>query len=312
MSQQLGNQAKWKPWKGLVLFIITIGVILLGGVLSEHIGLWGTLITQVVMLGMSLIVCLINDTPFKEVFPIRKPAVRDIIGAVLMWIGSYGIGIASIHLAGVLLPDRYSQVTGSLNTMLTKGGVLLAFFVAVICPPICEEAITRGAILSHFRSFRKDYMTVLIIGIMFGAMHTDAIRFFNTFLLGSVTAYLVVKRNNIMLASLVHFLQNFVTGGMQVIMSAVSSANSTAAAVTSKTMPPVVYLGSTMVTFCFAPVCLVLGQHLIKRQVQISKGQSKSGKLWPKLVIAIVLSLASLIIGLVLQNKYLPAYVQVK
>ena len=196
--------------------------------------------------------------------------------------------------------------------MLTKGGVLLAFFVAVICPPICEEAITRGAILSHFRSFRKDYMTVLIIGIMFGAMHTDAIRFFNTFLLGSVTAYLVVKRNNIMLASLVHFLQNFVTGGMQVIMSAVSSANSTAAAVTSKTMPPVVYLGSTMVTFCFAPVCLVLGQHLIKRQVQISKGQSKSGKLWPKLVIAIVLSLASLIIGLVLQNKYLPAYVQVK
>lgn len=311
MSQQLGSQAKWKPWKGLVLFLITIVVILLGGKLSEHIGLWGTLITQGVMLGISLIVCLINDTPFKEVFPIRKPTVRDIIGSILMWIGSYGIGTASIHLAGVLLPDQYSQVTGTMNTMFTRGGVLLAFVVAVICPPICEEAITRGAILSHFRSFKKDFMTVLIIAIMFGAMHTDAIRFFNTALLGAVTAYLVVKRNNILLASFVHLLQNFVTGGIQIISSALSSASTSAAAVATKTMPPVVYLGSAMTTFCFAPVCLVLGQHLINRQVQISKGQPKSGKLWPKLVIAIILSVASFIIGLVLQSKYLPAYVQV-
>ena len=311
MSQQLGSQAKWKPWKGLVLFLITIVVILLGGKLSEHIGLWGTLITQGVMLGISLIVCLINDTPFKEVFPIRKPTVRDIIGSILMWIGSYGIGTASIHLAGVLLPDQYSQVTGTMNTMFTRGGVLLAFVVAVICPPICEEAITRGAILSHFRSFKKDFMTVLIIAIMFGAMHTDAIRFFNTALLGAVTAYLVVKRNNILLASFVHLLQNFVTGGIQIISSALSSASTSAAAVATKTMPPVVYLGSAMTTLCFAPVCLVLGQHLINRQVQISKGQPKSGKLWPKLVIAIILSVASFIIGLVLQSKYLPAYVQV-
>ncbi len=310
MSQQLGSQAKWKPWKGLVLFLITIVVILLGGKLSEHIGLWGTLITQGVMLGISLIVCLINDTPFKEVFPIRKPTVRDIIGSILMWIGSYGIGTASIHLAGVLLPDQYSQVTGTMNTMFTRGGVLLAFVVAVICPPICEEAITRGAILSHFRSFKKDFMTVLIIAIMFGAMHTDAIRFFNTALLGAVTAYLVVKRNNILLASFVHLLQNFVTGGIQIISSALSSASTSAAAVATKTMPPVVYLGSAMTTLCFAPVCLVLGQHLINRQVQISKGQPKSGKLWPKLVIAIILSVASFIIGLVLQSKYLPAYVQ--
>lgn len=312
MSQQLGSQAKWKPWKGLVLFLITIVVILLGGKLSEHIGLWGTLITQGVMLGISLIVCLINDTPFKEVFPIRKPTVRDIIGSILMWIGSYGIGTASIHLAGVLLPDQYSQVTGTMNTMFTRGGVLLAFVVAVICPPICEEAITRGAILSHFRSFKKDFMTVLIIAIMFGAMHTDAIRFFNTALLGAVTAYLVVKRNNILLASFVHLLQNFVTGGIQIISSALSSASTSVAAVATKTMPPVVYLGSAMTTLCFAPVCLVLGQHLINRQVQISKGQPKSGKLWPKLVIAIILSVASFIIGLVLQTKYLPAYVQVK
>ena len=312
MSLQLGSQAKWKPWKGLVLFIITIVVILAGGILSDYIGLWGTLITQAVMLGMSLIVCLINDTPFKEVFPIRKPTVRDMIGAVLMWIGSYGMGIASVHLAGVLLPDQYSQVTGSLNTMFTRGGIFLAFFVAVFCPPICEEAITRGAILSHFRSFKHDFMTVLIIGIMFGAMHTDAIRFFNTFLLGSVTAYLVVKRDNILLATLVHFLQNFVTAGIQIISSAFSVASTSTAAVATKSMPPVVYLGSAMTTFCFAPICLVLGQHLIKRQVQISKGQPKSGKLWSKLVIAIILSVASLIIGLVLQNKYLPAYIQVK
>ena len=312
MSLQTESRAKWKPWKGLLLFFITLGLIIGGSFLTGVIGLWGTLITQASMLILSIIVCLINDTPFKEVFPIRKPTVRDIFGSIFMWIGSYGIGISTIHLAGVLLPDQYTQVTGGMNTMFTKGGVLLAFFVGVICPPICEEAITRGAILSNFREFKNDFMKILVIAIMFGAMHLDAIRFVNTALLGAVTAFLVVKRRNIVLASLVHLIQNFITVGIQVITSALSVAKASGAATTAQSYPPIVYLGSSQTTFCFAPICLVLGHHIITRQVQISEGQPKSGKLWPKLIIAIVISIVFLIIGLVLQNKYLPAYVQVK
>ena len=53
---------------------------------------------------------------------------------------------------------------------MTTSIVVVGFIAAVICPPICEEAIMRGAILSNFRSIKKDWVIVLIMGLFeFGA-----------------------------------------------------------------------------------------------------------------------------------------------
>lgn len=303
MSQHVTNQSKWRPWKGFVLFGITMVIIILGGILSTYIGIWGTLLSQAAMLGLAITACLINKTPLKEVFPIKKITLRDLFAVILLWIGGHAIGTASIYLSGMIFPNYYKAVNDSTETLLTGGILIVSFITVVLCPPICEEAITRGAILSNFRGLKQDWLIVIIIGLMFGVMHTDPIRFINTAILGGTAAYFMVKRNNFTLPALLHLINNFVAGGIQILLSMFNSVKAEQLSQTTTTYSNATLLASTMTTSFFAPICIVLGVHLIKRQVQIEKGEPKSGKLWPKLTIAIVLSIAILAVGLILQFK---------
>lgn len=213
---------------------------------------------------------------------------------------------------GLLLPDVYEAVIGGIGGMISGTTMLLAFITVVILPPICEEAITRGAILSNLRGLKRDWVIILIVGLMFGALHMDPIRFVNTAIMGSICAFLVVKRNNILLASLVHLCNNFITGGLGILLSLFSQDSVEQAVDAAETSTSLQQgLASTMVMFFLAPVLLVLGAYLIRRQKEISEGVEKKVKLGAKLAVAIVLSIAILAGGIVLNFKYNPKMVEI-
>ena len=69
MAKELSNQAKWRPWKGVLLFVVAFMVVLAGSIATIFIGSYGTLLTQIGLLATAVIACLINKTPLKEVFP---------------------------------------------------------------------------------------------------------------------------------------------------------------------------------------------------------------------------------------------------
>ncbi|MBO7426580.1 MAG: CPBP family intramembrane metalloprotease [Clostridiales bacterium] len=309
MAVKISNQQKWRPWKGIVLFFVAAAWIIGGSIFAEKVGIAGNFVTQAGLLITAIATCFFNKTPLKEVFPIKKITVRDFFGALFMWIGGLGFGMASIYIAGMIFPEMYEAVTGGLGGIISGTTIILAFLLMVVCPPICEEAICRGAILSTFRGIKKDWVIILIVGIMFGALHMDPIRFVNTAILGSVCAYLVVKRNNFILATFVHLCNNFLTGGIAIISSAFDpdalSASSDAASAAAQ-MPAVASLGSIMATFFFAPVALVIGMHLIKRQKEISEGSEKKSRLAPKLIVAAILSVLILAGGIALNIMYNP------
>ncbi len=308
MAVKISNQKKWRTWKAFVLFFIAAVWIIVGSILSGYIGIWGTILTQAGLLGTAIVACLINKTPLKEVFPMKKITVRDFFGAVFMWLGGLGIGLSSVYAMGILMPDVYEVVSGGLDGLFSSTTMILALITVAFLPPICEEAITRGAILSNLRGLKRDWVIILIVGLMFGALHMDPIRFINTAVLGSICAFLVVKRNNILLASLVHFLNNFLTGGLGIILALFSNDSASQAVDAAETSVSLQQgLASTMVMFFLAPVLLVLGAHLIKRQKEISEGLEKKTKLGAKLAVAIVLSVAILAGGIVLNFKYNPA-----
>ena len=308
MAVKISNQKKWRTWKAFVLFFIAAVWIIVGSILSGYIGIWGTILTQAGLLGTAIVACLINKTPLKEVFPMKKITVRDFFGAVFMWLGGLGIGLSSVYAMGILMPDVYEVVSGGLDGLFSSTTMILALITVAFLPPICEEAITRGAILSNLRGLKRDWVIILIVGLMFGALHMDPIRFINTAVLGSICAFLVVKRNNILLASLVHFLNNFLTGGLGIILALFSNDSASQAVDAAETSVSLQQgLASTMVMFFLAPVLLVLGAHLIKRQKEISEGLERKTKLGAKLAVAIVLSVAILAGGIVLNFKYNPA-----
>ena len=289
MAKELSNQAKWKPWKGVVLFVIALAVIIVGSASSYFIGTFGVLITQLGLLATAIIACLINKTPLKEVFPLKKFTARDFFGTVLMWAGALPLGLTSAFAVGKLFPQTFENVTGGVNSIATSV-VVLGFIVTVICPPICEEAIMRGAILSNFRGIKKDWIIVLIVGVMFGILHTDPVRFLNTALLGACMAYLMVKRNNFILPMMFHFINNFVTIGISTITSAFSAPAAEEAVEASEiTAAAIDALPLLMILSFLCPMILVIGAHLIKRQAEISEGKEQTGmKLGKKIALSVI------------------------
>ncbi|MBR3143219.1 MAG: CPBP family intramembrane metalloprotease [Clostridiales bacterium] len=288
MAKELSNQAKWKPWKGVVLFVIAFVWLIVGSIASYFLGTYATLIIQLGFLGIAIAACLINKTPLKEVFPIRKFTARDFFGTILMWLGAMPLGLLSGVIVGKFMPETFTNVTAGLNEMTTSV-VVIGLIATVICPPICEEAIMRGAVLSNFRSVKKDWVIIIIIGIMFGILHTDPIRFINTSLMGGCLAYLMVKRNNILLPAIYHFANNLVTMGMSTISTLTAQQAGQAIDASEATAAAVDALPSLMLMAFLSPLFLVIGIHLIKRQTEIAEGKEKSGmKLGAKIGLSVI------------------------
>ena len=85
MAVKISNQQKWRPWKAIILFVVAAIWIIGGSVASGYIGIWGSILTQVGILGTAIAACLINKTPLKEVFPMKRITVRDFFGTIFMW-----------------------------------------------------------------------------------------------------------------------------------------------------------------------------------------------------------------------------------
>ena len=289
MAKELSNQAKWKPWKGVLLFVLTCVWLIAASMTSMF---WSptvaTFIGQLGFLGIAIGACLINKTPLKEVFPLHKITVRDFFGTVLLWLGALPLGLLSGVVVGKFMPQAFTQVAENLNEVYS-GVLILGYITTIVCPPICEEAIMRGAILSNFRGVKKDWVIVLVIGIMFGILHMDPIRLINTSLMGACLAYLMVKRNNIILPAMYHFFNNFVSFGMSAINDATASQAEQSYTAAEATSAAVDALPVFMLISFLCPLMLVLGAHLIKRQAEISEGKEKKGmKLGAKIGLSII------------------------
>ena len=127
----------------------------------------------------------------------------------------------------------------------------------------------RGSVLSCFRSLKKDWVIVLIIGVMFGILHLSPLRFLNTACLGAVLAFIMVKKNNILLPMLLHFMNNLISSiAGFVSMNAGGNSEETIAAAASalENISPVSQLGSYMMIGFSAPIFLVLGAMLLDRK----------------------------------------------
>lgn len=301
MAKELSTQARWKPWKGVILFVIALVWLIAGSIIGGiFLGSFATFVIQLGFLGIAIVACLINKTPLKEVFPIKKITVRDFFGTVLMWMGALPLGMLSAVIVGKFMPQTFENVTSGVQEI--AGVAVIGFITTVICPPICEEAIMRGAILSNFRGIKKDWIIVLIIGVMFGILHTDTVRFINTALMGGCLAYLMVKRNNFLLPALYHFINNFLLIGLSTITSMLAQQQEQTVTAAEATSAAVDSIPSLMLLATLSPLFLVLGVHLIKRQTEISEGTEKKGmKLGAKIGISIIPCVLLLAGGIALQ-----------
>ena len=266
---QLSNQEKLKPWKGIVLFALGVLFLLfLGSYLQNTFGIPGLILSELGFLALSVIYCLINKVSLKEVFPIKKITLRDLFGVVFMFIGGFllnylCLGISIFVWDKLGRRDFFSEITALSDFLFGSGLTYIALILVVaVTPAICEEAFMRGAILSSFRGLKKDRYIIFIVGVMFGILHLSPLRFLNTAALGCVLAYIMVKKNNILLPMLLHFLNNFIPSVLGV--SQMSDMDSFAERFES--IDSTALLGTFLLISFMFPFFLVLGNKLLDKE----------------------------------------------
>lgn len=215
--QHLTNQQKLKPWMGFVLFAVVMIVFRFAGApLQDMWGLPGLVATELEFLVLAIVYALVFRIPVKEMFPIRKFSARDFFGSVCLGFGGVLFGLISVALVGIIYPKSLEggDVQAIQSYIGGGAGYLIMIFAMAILPAVCEEAIHRGAIIANFRAIKKDWVIVLIMGLFFGIFHLSTLRFINTAIMGACLTYIVVKKNNLILSMITHFLINFVSSTM--------------------------------------------------------------------------------------------------
>ena len=87
-------------------------------------------------------------------------------------------------------------------------GLLGMLALLALSPAICEEVLFRGFILSALRRRLPLWSGVIIVGLLFGAMHLNVYRLFAATLSGVVLTYLVWRSGSIVTSMIAHFIIN--------------------------------------------------------------------------------------------------------
>ncbi len=255
--EKISDQGRLRPWMGFVLFGILMAVFLvICTPLQLKLGILGLVLTELIFGFLAVLYCLVTKVKIREVFPIRKFSIKDILGCIFLLIGVFPLAVVFSALTATIFPWS-QQEAAEISTMLYSGmSYPMCILIVCVLPAVCEEAIHRGAILSNFRSLRHDWVIVLIMSIFFGINHCSVLRFLSTAVLGAALSYVMVKKNNIILTMFMHFANNLVSATAGFFSSSVLEESSQAPDIAS-------FLGIYLILAFASPVFIVLGMMLL-------------------------------------------------
>ena len=271
---------------GFALFGVTMAIFLTVCVwMQQNWGIVGLVLTELLIAGIAIVFCLIRKVKISEVLPIKKITLRDFAGCVVLLIGTYLISMLSVFITAFIFPSSASEA-GELGSFLyEKGlGLIPLLLIVAVLPGICEETLHRGALLSTFRGLDKEWIAVLCVGLFFSLNHVSILRGPFTFILGAVFAYIVIKKNNILLTMIMHSMLN----SFSVIVSYFSYKNNVT--VNTDISVDASSLGLYTAALFFAPLVFVAGKKLLLPETHKKKHFAIAG----------IVSAAMLIVGIVL------------
>jgi|SRR5690554_219002 len=194
---------------GILLFILVIALmVLVAAPLQYHWGMIGLAVTELMFLVFAVGFALLLKGRLKEVFPIKKPRLRQIFGVIVLWVGGYIAVIAANIVIAYFFPQEMDGVSNAMIELFQSLPYIVTFFIVAVMPAVCEEVLHRGLILYTFKNVQNKWIIVAVMGIIFGIFHLDPVRFLGTAILGAVLTYIMIETKNILLPMLLHFINN--------------------------------------------------------------------------------------------------------
>lgn len=107
-----------------------------------------------------------------------------------------------------VMPQRDPQGFAHLISLLSEIPAWAYFCLLAVLPPVCEELLCRGFLLSSLRPRFGWRGAVVISALLFGALHLDWMRFPATFFAGLMLGYVCVRTGSLLAAILFHMVYN--------------------------------------------------------------------------------------------------------
>ena len=157
--------------------------------------------------GLSALILKRNFT--SELFPTKKVGVLKGSAWVFFGMGctilaNYFVSIMMVFVKNVL---GYELTQNDLGTSKDPLTCLVMIAATVFAPAIFEEFAFRCCSLGALKKYGKGF-AVFMVSVIFGLIHGNVIQFVFAFLVGLILAYITVQTDNVIIAMLIHGLNN--------------------------------------------------------------------------------------------------------
>lgn len=209
--ERLNVQDRWKISTGIALQLVSIALVAYcGPYIQGRWGLYGLIATELLLLLIAVLTAVAHDTPLKDVFPVKPVSASEAVGLIFFIIGGYIMNVVMLGISLRLLSAASGEIS-YVNAFMSGYDPFLLLVSMAILPAVCEEALERGVVMKHFRSIRRDWVIVLMMGMFFGLFHLSPGRFLNTACLGALLTYMMLKKDNILYPVIFHLANNLIS-----------------------------------------------------------------------------------------------------
>lgn len=251
----------------IVLVLAAIDIFFVSGFFSGWFGLYGTVIGELLLLGIAMGVVALAGGDSRVVLPFHKPKWNEVLGTLVFWFGFFGVTMMMTMVLAYFFPEQVMGVSQGLSRAFVSVPFVPAFLIVAVSPAICEEAVFRGVFFnSLWNTTHKKWMTIVIVAAVFGAFHGNIWRFPPTFVLGIAMGYLVFETNNMFCNMLFHGINNGVPLVLLFLTEFLAKITGTENILTqaeNQTTMPLITVGMYLLYGCVGVFLIYLGRYLL-------------------------------------------------
>ena len=294
------NRKTLKVYHGIIMLILSaVCVFFVSPILGANLGLYGTLLNEILLLVLAVALTAVVRGDFKQVFPIHKPKLSAVFGTILLWIGSFLAIMIITMIIAYFFPEEVIGVSQGLGMEFASLTFIISFVIVSISPAICEEAVFRGVVMHSFDNGKNKWIAIVVTGLIFGAFHGNIWRFVPTALLGIMLGYIVYETDNMIYGALFHAINNAMPLLSIFAMKSMYSNGMFQSQMSTMTDNgiPLISIGMYVMYGAAIPLLLTIGNYLIHKGTKHAKNSLFAKEERMKLVVLLLISGAFLVVG---------------
>ena len=294
------NRKTLKVYHGIIMLILSaVCVFFVSPILGANLGLYGTLLNEILLLVLAVALTAVVRGDFKQVFPIHKPKLSAVFGTILLWIGSFLAIMIITMIIAYFFPEEVIGVSQGLGMEFASLTFIISFVIVSISPAICEEAVFRGVVMHSFDNGKNKWIAIVVTGLIFGAFHGNIWRFVPTALLGIMLGYIIYETDNMIYGALFHAINNAMPLLSIFAMKSMYSNEMFQSQMSTMTDSgiPLISIGMYVMYGAAIPLLLTIGNYLIHKGTKHAKNSLFAKEERMKLVVLLLISGAFLVVG---------------